>query len=172
MKNLFLLLLLSISLQAQKSTWGIVDRVVDGDTYLVTMVSYKKMHNVQMRIRLSNVDCPETYFVARKRPAQPYGDIVKKYMVSSLEGKKVKVTYHSKDLYGRLIAELQFEGGAQVDEFLLSNGWAWAYSGYFHSKQYKKYVDLMMKAKEMKLGLWSQSNPIRPSKWRSMKHKA
>lgn len=158
-----MIMMLSITLVAQKTT-GTVVGVIDGDSYKID-ATYKKVSAIY-RVRIVNVDAPERYFVAKKRPAQEYADSIYKIVENKLLGKEVQITYYGKDRYERLLAFITLNG-ERIDEWMLKEGLAWAFKEYHPQKGYKASVKLMEKAKLEKKGLWAGSNIVEPSKWRA-----
>lgn len=157
-------LLISISLFSQKSTYGKVEQVIDGDTYKI-YASYKKVE-ASYKVRIVNVDAPERYFVAKRRPAQEFADSIYKVVENKLLGKEVFLTYYGKDNYGRLLAFISLNG-ERIDRWMLVNGLAWATNEYHPKKGYKETARLMNEAKSKKIGLWSGKEIVEPRKWRA-----
>ena len=105
--------------------WVRVERVVDGDTIVVSLLGEKE------RVRLIGVDTPET--VAPNRPIGCYGPEASEFTKEQLEGKLVKLTTSTfqrpRDDYGRLLAYVwvDLDGDGQLDNFnleLLKRGYA------------------------------------------------
>ena len=166
MKNLIFvsLLFLTSTLVAQKSSVGYVQRVIDGDTYVVDMLSYKGSP-ATITVRIVNVDCPELAFIPKRRPAQEFGQEATDSVKALIENKTVELTYYGKDFFGRVIAFVYIEG-KRLDNIILAKGWGWQYTGYHKGKGYKEGTKLMESAKAQKLGLWALPNPIEPSIYR------
>ena len=123
--------------------------VMDGDTVMVLRDGKK------IKIRLANIDAPESDQVYGKESRQALADRVLKQFVH--------VNSSAVDSYGRLIAELSLDGKS-VNEEQVSKGMAWEYS-HFHSN--KHYIELSKQAKLSKRGLWANSvQPISPDQWR------
>ncbi len=124
--------------------------VKDGDTVELLMDN-----NTQV-VRLAHIDCPEK--------KQPYGQKAKQFVSVMCFGKFVTIIHQNKfDRNKRLIAEVIIEDGINLNKELVKKGLAW------HYKKYSKdnsYADLETKAKELKVGLWAESNPIAPWLWR------
>ena len=78
---------------------SIVDRVVDGDTFVA-----KKSNGEQIKVRLIGVDTPET--VKPNTPVQPYGKEASNYSKQHLNNKDVYLEYdkEKEDRYGRTLA--------------------------------------------------------------------
>lgn len=167
MKAILFFLLLTVTLTAQKTSKGVVTRVVDCDTYLIDVVSYKGQAG-SIRVRPTNCDCPEIEFRAKRKPAQEYGHEAKNKVASLIEGNEVELTYWGRDIHERVLAYVSIDG-KRLDDIIISNGWGWADTQYQKGRgQYKHGQELEAKAREQKLGLWAFPNPIRPSEYRRL----
>ncbi|MGL4402331.1 MAG: thermonuclease family protein [Fusobacteriaceae bacterium] len=128
---------------------GKVTKVADGDT--ITVLTDGK----SVRIRFYGIDAPEK--------KQDYGikslDVLKKL----LDGKTVEIEEKDKDQYGRVVGVV-FLNGENINLKQVAEGNAWWY------KQYaKKDMDLKTaeeKAREKKIGLWQNSEPMAPWEFR------
>lgn len=76
--------------------------------------------------------------------------------------------YNKKDRYGRVLGVVVTQEGENINEALLANGLAWHYKYYNDNPVYAK---LEQEAKDKKLNLWSEKNPIEPYEFRKMKKK-
>jgi len=149
-----LILLLAIALHAplpllaeHRATFeGKVISISDGDT--LTVLDGRS----QIKIRLDGIDAPEK--------SQAFGDVAKKRTSELAFAKVVKVTPTAKDRYGRTIATVTLPDGTELNSELVRVGYAWWYEKYApHSS---KLMNLQALAKEKKLGLWADKNPIPP----------
>lgn len=132
---------------------GKVTGVHDGDSFTLLAPG-----NVEMKIRLHGVDCPEL--------KQDYGQRAKQFTSSQIFGKTVTVKSSKKDRYGRTIGTVYLANGQILNELLLQNGLAWHYKKY-DSNAY--WAQLETNARNAKRGLWAISNPIPPWTYRSSK---
>lgn len=149
-KLLLLLLLISFTSLAQTFT-GKVIAIKDGDTVVVI-----DSLNQSTTLRLAEIDCPEK--------AQPFGNRAKQFTSSQIYLVTIKYVVTDIDRYGRSIAMIYYgDDNKYLSAELIRNGMAWHYKKYSDSKEL---ADLEIEAKEKKLGLWSDPNPIMPSKWR------
>jgi endonuclease YncB( thermonuclease family) len=126
--------------------------VTYGDTIVVLADN-----NQQIKIRLEGIDCPESN--------QDFGERAKQATVKLCFGKEVLVQKTGEDQYGRTLAYI-YVGDLCVNKQLLSLGMAW------HFKKYNKDQELArleIEAREKKIGLWSQPNPIAPWDFRHNK---
>ena len=144
---------------------GKVIHIVDGDT-----IDILTADKTTIRIRLNGIDAPET--------GQPFGKNAKQYLSEFIGGQTVRVVTHDKDRYGRTIGDVYFEDAAgpdfkpgtvlppwNINRELVKRGLAW------HYKKYSDDENLEMdeiRAKERKLGLWSDARSIPPWEWRKL----
>ena len=149
--SLTYLVLLSISLFSNTLKGRIV-RVIDGDT-IVLLDSL----NVQHKIRLDGIDCPEK--------GQPFGSVATKFVKDISKGKFATIHYTKKDRYRRVLGVLIVDS-VDVNKELLRNGLAWHYK---HFNNDSIYSQLEQDARDKKLNLWSDKSPIEPYYWRKGK---
>lgn len=124
---------------------GKVISVVDGDTF--TLVH----NNIQTRIRLHGIDCPEK--------GQDFSNVAKEFLSELVFAKTVKVEIKDTDRYGRTIGIVYGQDSINVNEALLKSGLAWHYSYYDKNPAWAM---LEQEARRTKLHIWSQNNPIAP----------
>jgi endonuclease YncB( thermonuclease family) len=122
---------------------GVVNRVIDGDTMIVS----------GLHVRLSEIDAPEH--------DQPYGRSSLMHL-KSLCNNTARIVYKHKDKYGRIIGDV-YCNGVNANYYQVKSGMAWAYDRYvIHNDMY----DMQLYARRHKLGLWKDNDPIVPSIWR------
>lgn len=143
----FCIFLLCASLNAQWINDVKVVKVADGDT--ITVLTNE---NEQIRVRLYGIDAPES--------SQDFGSAARKVLSGAVAGKTVSVDVKDTDRYGRSVGVV-YVGNSDVNEFMVSNGYAWAYRRFTDV-----YVNKEAEAKNKKLGLWSQSGSIPPWDYR------
>lgn len=140
------------NLKLPKDFQGKVTSVKDGDTIEVLY------NNNTITIRLAHVDCPEI------KKHQPFGQAAKKFTSGTCFGQIVTVENDGKfDGYKRLIAVIINDKNENVNKELIKAGFAW------HFKMYStdtSYDDLEFTARQNKLGLWADEDPIPPWNWR------
>ena len=128
---------------------GKVVSVSDGDTFKVLYKGKKQ------RIRLMDIDCPET--------GQPFGKEAKQYANSLCYGKTVTVKADGgRDQYGRILGYVYVNDTLNINAQLVKEGLAWRYK-YSENESLK---ELESQAKKQHKGLWVQQNPINPWEWR------
>lgn len=105
-----------------------------------------------MTIRFAHVDCPEI------KKGQPFGKAAKQFTSDHCFGQIVTVIDEGRyDRYKRLIAVILNEKNENVNKELVKEGLAW------HFKRYStdaSYADLELVAKQNKVGLWIDENPM------------
>lgn len=157
MTRLFLLLITFVFLATPalsvQSITGKVVRVLDGDT-----IDVLDDRNEKHRIRFAEIDCPE-----RK---QPFGRKAQQFVTDRAAQKEVVVQVTTKDRYGRLIGHVILPNGENLNRMLVENGFAWWYERYSKDKSLQA---LEQSARDKKLGLWRDKNPIAPWEWRKKK---
>jgi endonuclease YncB( thermonuclease family) len=147
---IFFVFLSTSSLYSQKSFWGKVIGVKDGDTVVVL-----DSLNYQTTLRLAEVDCPEK--------SQAFGTKAKQFTSDQIYLKQVKYIVNDIDRYGRSIAKIYYDNNKYLSEEIIRNGFGWQYKKYSTSKLLAK---LEEEARKNKRGLWIDPNPIYPSDWR------
>ena len=146
MKQILLALLFTvISLQAE-TLLGYVIKVADGDT--ITILDANK---TQHKIRLNFIDAPES--------KQAFGQKSRKYLDDMVYHKNVTVEFEKRDMYGRVLGFV-FVDGKNVNLEMVKAGFAWHYEHF--AKKATEYAEAQQQAKEAKLGLWADPNPIPP----------
>lgn len=146
--SFFILCSFSISASAFKAK---VVGVSDGDTITVLNSS-----NQQIKIRLAEIDTPES--------SQPYGKRSKQQLSDLIFNKTVSVVTSEIDRYGRSIARIYVDV-LDVNARMVELGAAWVYRQYSKDKSLYALED---KAINAKIGLWSlpESERTPPWEWR------
>ncbi|ADE10899.1 thermonuclease family protein [Sideroxydans lithotrophicus] len=140
-----------LALSAQAETFSArVIAVMDGDTVMVLRQGQR------IKIRLANIDAPEK--------DQPFGPQSRDSMLEMVDKKQVQVDSQAVDQYGRIVGLLSVNG-LSVNQAQVKRGMAWEYSHY-HSD--KTYLALQSEAQRLRLGLWSQAQPVPPWQWREL----
>ena len=83
---------------------AIVNRVVDGDTYDIT-VSLGFDINVKVRFRLKGVDTPETWR-PKTEAEKEHGALATQAVKDLIEGEYVTINTYRKDKYGRYLCDI------------------------------------------------------------------
>lgn len=128
-----------------------VIRIIDGDTMEVL---YGK---TPIKIRLAHIDCPE------KRGKQPFGNNAKIALSNLCYGQQVTVYAENYDRYKRLIAVIINNNKQIVNQEMVKQGMAWHFKRYSTDVLYDQLEEI---ARQNKLGLWQDPQPIAPWNWR------
>ena len=137
---------------------GRVIGVADGDTITVLDAA-----NVQHKIRLSGIDCPEK--------SQPYGQAAKQSMSDQVYDRQVSVETSKIDRYGRQIGKVLI-GGVDANLEQLKRGLAWHYKKYEREQPPEDratYAGAEIEARGAGRGLWADPAPVAPWDWRHRK---
>lgn len=150
MKYIFLLLFISCSLFSAELK-GKVIKVSDGDTIMILTEEKRPV-----RIRLDKIDAPEK--------KQAFGYQSKKYLSSLIFMKDVIVKYKKIDRYGRVLGIIYYDG-QDINLLMIKNGMAHHYR-YFDKTP--EYMIAEKEARENRVGLWQDANPIEPYQFRKL----
>ncbi len=106
-------------------------------------------------IRLSGIDAPEI--------AQPFGIESRDLLLKLTRKKMIRVEFHGRDRYGRMIGEL-FVGKRSINRSMVSRGAAWWFRRY--AQKDTSLRSLESSAREHRNGLWKSPDAVAPWKWR------
>jgi endonuclease YncB( thermonuclease family) len=142
-------------LKLPKDFQGKVIAIKDGDTIEVLF------ENNPITIRFAHVDCPEI------KKSQPFGQAAKRFTSQICFGQIVTVENEGKfDRYKRLIAVIINDKNVNINKELVKAGLAWHFLKYSTDTSYD---ELELLARQSKIGLWADENPIPPWDWRKPK---
>lgn len=136
---------------------GIVERVIDGDTYDVRL----DRTGEEARVRLAWMDAPER--------AQPFGAEATHWAETSLLGRRVVLTVQNVDQHGRMVTQLSVEGEGHmwdVGATLARSGLGWLDPRYGEDRESLREDQELAESEGM--GLWAQPNPMPPWDWRRL----
>lgn len=136
-----------------------VERVVDGDTYLVDLDGEKT------KVRLIGVDTPESvapqsYTESSGKENTEVGEYISSIMKDTIKSGDtlyLEFDVNQYDKYDRVLAYAYFEDGEMVQEFLLNNGLAQVMTIEPNVKYSDRFVELEQKAIENGIGIWDYS---------------
>ena len=151
------ILLFSASLSADVLR-GRVIGVSDGDTITVL-----DENNHQFKIRLMGIDAPEKN--------QPYGSASKASLSEQIYLKDVDVKWSKHDRYGRIVGQVTFDG-SDVCLQQIKLGLAWHYKQYQGEQtegDRNQYSASEVVARNGKVGLWNDPQPMEPATYRHRK---
>lgn len=132
---------------------GRVVGLSDGDTLTILDAS-----NTQFKIRLAAIDAPEK--------SQPFGERGKQKLSDLCYGKIAIIKVVSMDRYGRSVGDVDC-AGINANQAMIESGLAWVYRKY--DKGHEHLYAIEEEARNARLGLWTDSNPIAPWDWRKAK---
>lgn len=125
---------------------GKVIAIIDGDTYDILLPG-----NEKVRIRMEGIDAPEK--------GMPFYKTSKKYLSDLCFKKEVTLQVTGKDKRGRTLAFSYIDDSIELSHEMIKAGLAW------HYKEYNTDTDLSeleIKARNSKIGIWSNENPMPP----------
>jgi len=135
---------------------GTVTGIADGDTLHVLDANKR-----EYKVRMQGIDAPEH--------SQAFGEASRRTLKQLAHRQKVQVEWRKRDQYGRLLGKVLLTGNRDANLYQLANGMAWWNRKYAYeqaSADAARYRDAEYVAREKRLGLWSQKNPIPPWRWR------
>ena len=156
--RIIILFLLALCQNIYADVFGVVTKVIDGDTV------YLLNHNDEkLKVRLLHIDAPEL--------DQSYGKESKFVLEKLILNKKVIVIGNNKDKYKRLLGVISLDG-LDINLEMIKNGAAWHFKKYAKfdqtEYQYQIYDENEHQAKLKKIGLW-KVDAISPWLWRKNK---
>ena len=140
------------SLQFKKGEAYLVNvvSIADGDTFTGLTTD-----NKQVKCRIYGIDAPEK--------KQAFGNRSKQTLSALIFGNQVHIKIQNKDRYRRAVVWVFTVEGKDVSAEMLKTGMAW------HFKKYSKdaeYDELENAARQQKVGLWADKNPVPPWEYR------
>lgn len=143
---------ISFNVIASELIYGRVISIHDGDT--VTLLLANKS---QVKIRLAQIDAPES--------DQAFGQKSKQSLSDMVFNKTIQVEKETIDKYGRTVGTIIVDGlNANLEQ--VKRGMAWVYRQYLHDQSL---IEDEEKAKQSKVGLWSDPSPMPPWEYRHSK---
>jgi endonuclease YncB( thermonuclease family) len=134
---------------------GHVIHVADGDT--ITVLDAKHQ---QLRVRIGGIDAPERRQAFSKQSTEHLSSMVRRQIV--------RVEWHKKDRYGRLVGTVYVKG-QDVGLEQVRAGLAWHYKRYDKEQtpeERMRYADAETDARAHRIGLWQDKQPVPPWDWR------
>ncbi len=136
---------------------GNVIAIEDGDTLTLLDGSFQKY-----RLRLSDIDAPEAQH-GKARPGQPFNERSKQNLAKMCFGvTATALITHMDTRYGRPVARIRCKGqDANLEQ--VKAGLAWFNTKYSHDQVMKA---AEVSAREARMGLWADPDPVPPWEWR------
>ena len=142
---------LATQLKSATTTYFSVDRVIDGDTFIV------RVGDGKATIRVLGMNTPEV--VDPRKPVQCFGPEASARAHQLLDGVSVSLALDPSqddiDKYGRVLAYVHLRDGTFFDEEMIREGYAYEYTfkkPYLYQKDFKSTQAI---AKNKQIGLWS-----------------
>jgi len=149
----FLLIFLLCSLPGCSSGQDFVhvERVVDGDTFVIAGGG---------RVRMIGIDTPET--VHPERPVEPFGPEASAFAKQLLDGNNVRLEFdvQERDKYGRLLAYVFLEDGRFANAELVREGLATVLTIPPNVRYVDLFVRLQREARLEGRGMWREGERI------------
>lgn len=146
---LFCILNLTLAARPEQVLRGTVLWIIDGDTILL------RRGDKLTSIRLWGIDAPEK--------KQSGGEDATRHLIKLIGRKRVKIITAGIGRYGRIIGKI-YCNGKFVNLEMVKAGHAWWHQKYCPAETVFKEAEA--KARENRLGLWKEANPIRPGHFR------
>ena len=157
MRTLLLFILILLLSSPVLALTGRVVNVADGDT--VTILDANKRQN---KIRLYGIDCPEK--------KQAFGQRARQFLAGMIAGKTVDISDMGPDRYGRTVGLIELDG-ISVNREMVKNGFAWVYRQYCKIPECRSWIQDEDMARNARLGLWQDWQPVPPWEWRQQGNK-
>ena len=125
--------------------------ITDGDTF-----KGLTSDNQQIKCRIYGIDAPEK--------KQAYGQKSKQYLSDLIFGKRVHIKIQGKS-FDRYVVWVYIDG-KDISAEMIKAGMAWHYKEYDKSEEYSNLESI---ARNNRIGLWNDSNPVVPRNFRKVK---
>jgi endonuclease YncB( thermonuclease family) len=126
--------------------YGKVIKIIDGDTYDILLEG-----NKTLRIRMEGIDAPEK--------GMPFYRVAKNYLGELCFGKNVHLKILDKDMHDRTVAYSYLDDRRELSHEMIKAGLAWHFTKYSSDTTL---ANLEIQARNLKLGLWIDKNPMPP----------
>ncbi len=155
MLKTLLTIMLALQIGCASAFEAYVVGVSDGDT--ITALTPEKQ---QIKVRLKGIDAPEK--------AQAFGQKSKSSLSDMVFNQQVELRCGKNDKYGRSVCYV-FKDGVDLGLEQVKRGFAWWYTAYAKEQQQDQrdaYEQAEIEAKQQRLGLWGDADPVPPWEYR------
>jgi endonuclease YncB( thermonuclease family) len=97
-----------------------------------------------------------------------YGKAAREACGELMQDQSLRVVAVDSDRYGRVVGHVYTDAGTWINLELVKRGMAWHYTEYSADQ---RLANAERKARESRIGLWSQAQPVAPWDWRKEKRK-
>jgi endonuclease YncB( thermonuclease family) len=149
-RPLLITILISLSASAEVPSGAVqfsLKWISDGDTIVTTGDN---------RIRLWGIDTPER--------DQRYGADATEALTEMLRNEQLYLETKDIDRYGRTVGVIYTTNGSEINLEMVCKGHAWWYQRY--APEASHYEQCQDGAKDSRLGLWAEEDPVAPWNWR------
>lgn len=126
--------------------------ISDGDTFQCLL-----KNNKRLKVRLEGIDAPEKSQSFGKKSRQTLGNLIHK--------KQVRLAVSGYDHYHRALATVYNQQNQDINLTMIKLGMAQTYQPYTKKQQY---FIAETQARQNKIGLWLEPNPLPPEQWRKI----
>ena len=109
-----------------------------------------------LKVMLYGINAPEE--------RQRYSKRAKKFLTEKVEGRVVDVQELVTEQ--KILTAVIFHDEVNINEYVLQAGYGWVYEKYCDQAFCPDWLTYEKQAREKKLGLWQDENPIPPWEWR------
>lgn len=128
-----------------------VTSVIDGDTIVVQTATGKES------VRLIGIDTPESHHP--RRPPEYFAEEATEFVRSRVEGRRVRLEpdeeTEDRDSYGRLLRYVYLPDDRMLNEMLIRQGYAYAYTRFPFTKA-ERFTEIEARARAESIGVWSE----------------
>ena len=160
---LSLMLLAADGMAASADSWQVL-KILDGDSIVAAKLRHSERRAGQEEVRLIGIDAPE---IGQK----PWGVSAKRHLHALLKKHSGRIALEfdvqQRDRYGRLLAYIWTADGILINERMVADGYALAYTIAPNVKYAERIASAQKRARRSSAGLWkSHAFDKAPQEWR------
>lgn len=125
--------------------------IQDGDSFVM-----RAADGTRLTVRIAGIDAPEK--------GQPWADVSRRHLAGLLRGAALVVMPHKTDRYARIVGDVSADG-EDAGLRQLHAGLAWHFRRYAAEqapRMRRDYAAAEDQARERRIGLWADPNPVAP----------